>query len=251
MTDHEIITVAGIPVEINRKSDLKNLHVYIKPPEGIVTVNAPKESSESTIRSFILRKAPEITKVRERMQAQPRQTEREYVSGEACYLWGKPHKLKVTYEGRKYEIDKIADKIIMTAPEGANKESREKALTEWYRQELKRVLMPLAEKCEKRVGINANRYTVKYMKARWGSCITSTGNIYINLQLVKKPVECLEYVIIHELVHLLESNHTNRFTMLVEQSCPNWREARKLLAEMPLDYIESGDTDIEQTPYAT
>lgn len=236
-------TIAGLNIEITRKPKQKNLYIRVNPPDGTVTVSAPIEASDDAIHHFVLRKIPEIMKVRDRMLSQPRQTKREYVSGEACYLWGKPYMLQVVYKGNKYHIEKTPNKIIMTAPEGASEKSREKALTEWYRSELKRVLPALIKQCEERVGVELNACNIKNMKTRWGSCNIPEKKILLNLQLVKKPVECLEYVIVHELVHLLEKNHSNRFRALVEKNYPNWKEARQLLAEMPLDHIEDGDEE--------
>lgn len=244
MTSSEMI-IAGILVEITRKSGQKNLYIRVNPPEGTVTVSAPVEASEDAIHHFVLRKIPEITKVRDRMLAQPRQSKREYVSGETCYLWGKSYMLQVIYKGNHYHIDKTPNKIIMTVPEGTSEDNRAKTLIEWYRAEFKRILPELLERCEERVGVAVSACNIKNMKTRWGSCNIPEKRILLNLQLVKKPAECLEYVIIHELVHLLEKNHTNRFRALVEKNCPNWREVRRLLAEMPLDHIEDGDEEVD------
>lgn len=243
MTDNESMVVAGIFVEVTRKARQKNLYIRVNPPEGTVTVSAPAEATESAIRYFILQKIPEITRIRDQMLAQARQTKREYVSGEACYLWGKPHMLVVTYEGNRYRIEKTPQRIIMRAPEGASVESRERALTEWYRGELKHALPAILKRCEDRVGVKANACSIKYMKTRWGSCNIAEKSILINLQLVHKPVECLEYVLIHELVHLVEKNHTNRFRALVEMYCPNWKEAKHLLSELPLDAMDIREED--------
>lgn len=247
MIDNETMIVAGISVEITRKQRQKNLYIRVNPPEGTVTVSAPAEATEDAIRYYVLRKVPEITKVRDRMLAQPRQSKREYVSGEACYLWGKPYMLQVIYEGNRYQIEKTPKRIIMHAPEGASTENREKALTEWYRGELKRVLPEILKRCEERIGVETSACNVKYMKTRWGSCNITEKRILLNLQLVHKPIECLEYVVTHELVHLVEKNHTNRFRALVEKYYPNWKEAKQLLSEMPLDPLdeEEEDTDAE------
>lgn len=238
MSSEEII--GGMPVEIIKKKNLKNLYVRVNPPEGKVTVSTPSDFPDEEIRLFVLKKMPEITKVRDRMLAQVRQTAREYVSGESHYLWGKPYRLQVVYEGNKYAITKAPNKIILTAPEGATKESRENAFNEWYRQELGRVLDGVASGCEAKTNLHANEYKIKNMRTKWGTCNVDKKRVWINLQLAKKPVECLEYVVIHELVHLIEKNHTHRFNSLVEEFCPNWKEARKLLTEMPLDYLEQG-----------
>ncbi len=246
---NEEIEVGGLPIEIFRKQNLKNLYIRVKPPEGKIVVSAPIEVMDSDIELFVLRKLPEINKVRDRMLAQERQSKREYVSGESHYLWGKPYRLQVVYEGTRKKIMKTPTKIIMTVPEGTDARSREILFNEWYRQELKRVLKTVILRCEKKTGIHADEYRIKNMKTRWGTCNIDKRRIWINLQLVKKPTECLDYVVIHELVHLLEKNHTHRFQALVEGFCPASREARKLLTEMPLDYLEKGetDTDGEQT----
>ena len=233
--------IGGMPIEIIKKKNLKNLYVRINPPEGKVIVSSPSDCPDDEIRLFVLKKMPEITKVRDRMLSQARQTEREYVSGEAHYLWGKPYRLQVIYEGNKYVITKAPNKIILTAPVGATKESRERAFNEWYRQELNRVLEGVVSRCEAKTHLHANEYKIKNMRTKWGTCNIPKKRIWINLQLAKKPVECLDYIVIHELVHLIEQNHTHRFHALVEDFYPTWKEARKLLAEMPLDYIEKGE----------
>ena len=126
--------IGGMPIEIIKKKNLKNLYIRVNPPEGSVTVSTPSDYPDEEIRLFVLKKMPEITKVRDRMLSQARQTEREYVSGESHYLWGKPYRLQVVYEGNKYEISKLPNKIILTAPERSTKGSRERAFNEWYRE---------------------------------------------------------------------------------------------------------------------
>lgn len=240
MTSNEEI-ISGIAVEIIKKKNLKNLYVRVNPPEGKVIVSTPADYPDEEIRLFVLKKMPEITKVRDRMLSQARQTEREYVSGESHYLWGKPYRLQVVYEGNKYAITKTPNKIVLNTPKESTKESRERAFSEWYRQELNRVLDGIASRCEAKTNLHADEYKIKNMRTKWGTCNIDKKRIWINLQLAKKPVECLEYVVIHELVHLIEKNHTHRFHALVEEFYPTWKEARKLLAEMPLDYIEKGE----------
>ncbi len=233
--------IGGMPIEIIKKKNLKNLYVRVNPPEGKVTVSTPSDYPDEEIRLFVLKKIPEITKVRDRMLSQARQTEREYVSGESHYLWGKPYRLQVVYEGNKYVITKAPNKIILNAPMGSTQESRERAFNEWYRQELKRVLDGVVSRCETKTNLHADEYRIKNMRTKWGTCNIDKKRIWINLQLAKKPVECLEYVVIHELVHLIEKNHTHKFNALVEEFYPTWKEARKLLAKMPLDYFEKGE----------
>lgn len=233
--------IGGMPIEIIKKKNIKNLYVRVNPPEGNVTVSTPSDYPDEEIRLFVLKKIPEITKVRDRMKSQARQTEREYVSGESHYLWGKPYRLQVVYEGNSYIITKTSNKIILSGPKGSTKESRGRVFNEWYRQELKRVLDGIISRCEIKTNLHANEYKVKNMKTKWGTCNNDKKRIWINLQLAKKPVECLEYVVIHELVHLLEKNHTHKFYALIDKFYPSWKEARKLLSEMPLGYMEQGE----------
>ena len=126
--------IGGLPIEVIRKKNLKNLYVRVNPPEGNVTVSTPMELSNEDIKLFVLKKLPEITKVRDRMLSQERQSKREYVSGESHYLWGKPYRLQVVYEGTQHKIVKSPTKIIMTVPEGTDADARERLFTEWYRQ---------------------------------------------------------------------------------------------------------------------
>lgn len=237
------VTIGGIPVEIIRKPNLKNMYLRVFPPDGNVTVSSSMDFKEEEIKLFILNKLPEINRIRERMLVQPRQSKREYVSGESYYLWGKPYMLQVIYEGTKCKLEKSPSKFILTLPVGATTTQKEKTVTEWYRQEMKRVLDGIVASCENKSGVSADEYRIKNMKTRWGTCNVLQRRIWLNLQLVKKPIECLEYVIIHELTHLVEKNHTSRFYALVEDACPTWKEAKHLLAAMPLDYLEKGDND--------
>lgn len=153
---NEEMTIGGLLIEVIRKKNLKNLYIRVNPPEGNVTVSTPTELSNEDIKLFVLKKLPEITKVRDRMLSQERQSKREYVSGESHYLWGKPYRLQVVYEGTQHKVVKTPTKIIMTVPAGAGIETRERLLTEWYRQELKRVLESMVIGCEKKAGVHAD-----------------------------------------------------------------------------------------------
>ena len=153
MTINKTVTIGEMSIEIIRKSNLKNLYVRINPPDGTVVVSAPMRITEDSIKQFVLRKMPEITQVREKMIAQERQSKREYVSGESCYLWGKAYMLQVVFEGSRYKIERTPNKIIMKAPVGATEENREKTMTEWYRSELKRVLPLILIRLEEKIGV--------------------------------------------------------------------------------------------------
>lgn len=237
MVFNEII--GGQEVKISKKSNLKNIYLRIVPPDGNIKVSAPIMCRDEEIRNFVLKKMPQISMIQNDFKNQPRQTKREYVSGEAHYLWGKPYMLEVKYGNKKSEVIKNPGRIVLKVPDGTDEKKRESILTEWYRTELKRNLEIVSKKCEQNTGIKADEYRVKNMKTKWGTCNIESRRIWINLQLVKKPLECLEYVVTHELVHLVERNHTNRFRELVDGFYPGWRQAKKKLSELPLDYYES------------
>lgn len=238
MQSNEII-ISDITIKIKRKHNLKNLYIRVNPPKGDVEVSSPTSVGDDEIKLFLLKRMPEISKVRKRMQDQERQSKREFVSGESHYLWGKLYRLQVIHQGGKYNITKYPRKIIMTIPEGTDTKIREKLMNNWYRKELTRVLESFIPDCEEKTKVNANEYKIKNMKTKWGTCNIDKKRIWINLQLVKKPMECLQYVLIHELVHLIEKNHTNKFYALVEEFYPTWKEAKKSLDTMPLECLES------------
>ena len=237
MISREIISVEGLDIALTRKNNLKNLYIRIFPPDGRVTASAPMNMSIDEVKSFVRQKMADILEAGRKFQTQPRQTKREYVSGETWYFLGRPLMLRVIYGG-KSKVEVFREVIVMHVPEGANVSKRRSVLTEWYRHELKRILSGVIEECCRRVGVNITGWNVRNMRTRWGSCNTTRRSILLNLQLIKKPYRCLEYVVIHELVHLLERNHTHRFWSLVERFCPNWREIKTLLNSMPLDYID-------------
>lgn len=238
MTSSEFVIIDDLKIQILRKKSLKNLYIHVNPPMGSIEVKAPINVDASEIELFVLKKLPEISKAKERFTSQPRQTPREYVSGESYYLWGKPYRLQVIYCDAKPSITKEASKLVMRVPIDSSIDYRKHLLTEWYRKELKRVLVNAAERLSKQTGIFANEYQVKNMKTKWGTCNIEKKRIWVNLQLVKKPPECLDYVLIHELVHLREKNHTHRFNALVQEYCPFWHDAKELLSTMPLDPLE-------------
>ncbi|MDK8253319.1 MAG: SprT family zinc-dependent metalloprotease [Dialister micraerophilus] len=238
--------IGGVEVKITKKSNIKNLYIRVNPPEGNVTLSAPLNYLDDEIRLFVLKKLPEINAVRLRMRSQVRQTKREFISGESHYLWGKPYRLDVEVGTNKYSIKKMPNKILFSVPEGASAEHKEKIFNEWYRSELKRVLQGLIPSVEERMNFGANEYRIKDMKTRWGTCNIDKKRIWLNLQLAKKPIECLEYVLVHEMVHLLEKNHTHRFNALVSEYYPTWKDVEKTLESMPLDYLEKGEATIDE-----
>jgi predicted metal-dependent hydrolase len=221
--------IGGILVEITKRRRQKNLYVRVHPPEGKVTVSAPSHFPDESINSFVLQKLPMIKAAQQRIRSEFRHAHREFISGETHYLWGKPYTLEVVTEGHRYHIQKESSKLIFTVPQDATMATKELAFNAWDRQELKSVLPKVARSIEEKMGLYAHEYRIKNMKTRWGTCNVEKKRIWINLQLAKKPVECLVYIITHELAHLVENKHNERFHALVERHYPNWREAKKIL----------------------
>lgn len=213
------------------------MHLYVKPPNGHVTVSAPLSMSDMAIERFIRTKTSWIKKQVAKFDAQPRQSERGYVSGETLYVWGKQYYLQTVY-GCKNLLVISGDKAILTVRKESTPEQRETFIREWYRGLLKVEVAKQLPKWEGKTGLKASGWQTKYMTTRWGTCNTKTGKIWLNLQLAKKTPECLEYIILHELIHLTEKTHGEQFVSLMDKYMPMWRELKSTLNGQTLDYME-------------
>ena len=213
------------------------MHLYVKPPNGNVMVSAPLSMSDEAIERFARTKASWIKKQVAKFDNQPRQSKREYISGETLYVWGKQYYLRIAY-GNKNSLVLAGEKAVLTVRKDSTSEQRENFTREWYRGLLKTEITRLLPKWEKATGLKATGWQTKYMTTRWGTCNTKTGKIWLNLQLAKKTPECLEYVILHELVHLVEKSHNERFVLLMDKYMPMWREVKASLNGQTLDYRE-------------
>ncbi|MEL3905653.1 MAG: SprT family zinc-dependent metalloprotease [Treponema sp.] len=232
-----IMTVSGISVEVCKK-DIKNMHLYVKPPYGKVSVSAPHSVKNQTIEMFIRTRISWIKRQIEKFENQERQTKREYISGETFYVWGKKYYLQLEY-GNKTFITLLGNKALFTVNKNRTIESRERFVREWYRSLLKTEIERILPKWEKITRLIPSGWQTKYMTTRWGSCNTATKKIWLNVQLAKKTPECLEYVILHELIHLAEKNHNDRFISLMDKYMPMWRETRNTLNSQVLDYMNT------------
>lgn len=228
--------IVGIPVKIIKK-DIKNMHLYVKPPDGHVVVSAPRHLPEESILMFVRTRLGWIKKQQEKFLAQPRQTERQFVSGETMYIWGKQYFLQVEYSSKGNALALSGDSAILTVRKESTAKQRENYVNEWYRSQLKKEIEKRLPKWEARTGLHCSSWQTKYMTTKWGTCNTQTGKIWLNLQLAKKPFECLDYVILHELAHLRVRNHGAEFIAILDEHMPYWREIRKLLNDSILDYF--------------
>ncbi len=223
------LLVDGVQIRLTKKRNMKNWYLRIVPPDGQVKVSVPGNVSDESVLAFVRSKMAFILKSRHEILGRTATKPMDYVSGEIHYLWGQPYKLQVIFSDNGTSIEWRPGELILSVPEGATREYREKALLEWYRLEMKQMMPEIVHRCQERIGIRVKEYRIKNMRTRWGSCRIPEGRIWLNLQLAKKPLECLEYVVTHEIVHLLEKHHNKRFYDLVAKYYPQWQEAEKLL----------------------
>ena len=234
METHHIV-VHNLTVEVVRKS-IKNLHLGVYPPEGRIRVAAPLAVSDDAVRRAVIGKLGWIKRQQANFRAQARQGKREMIDGESHYFQGQRYRLRVVETlGRPKVILNKSRLEIHIHPE-ATTEEREQVLQRWYRARLKELVTPLLEKWQPLVGVEPSAWSIRKMKTRWGSCNTETSRIWLNLELAKKTVSCMEYVLVHELVHLRERHHDDRFLALMNQAMPQWQLQREELNRAPLNY---------------
>lgn len=231
-----LINISGIVVEV-RKKNIKNLHLSVKPPNGDVIVSAPLEISDDAIQRFVSMRIFWVKKQIINYKNQLRQSKREYISGETLYLWGKQYYLQIKI-GSKNSIFLSSDKAIFTIRKESTIDQREKFLREWYRTILKVEIERLLPKWEKITGLKAISWQIKNMTTRWGTCNSEKGKLWFNLQLAKKSQECLEYIILHELVHFEEKTHNAQFISKMDKFMPMWREVKVTLNGQILEFME-------------
>lgn len=227
------MSVGGIDVDVVQK-DIKNLHIGVYPPMGRVRVAAPTRMNDEQIRLAVVQRLAWIKRRREELLAADRQSEREMVSGETHYLWGTRYRLRVVERpGRPHlQIDK--SRLLLYVSPGANREARLSALHQFQRDQLRDRIPELIKKWESVVDHDVARWSIRRMKTKWGSCNRETGHIWFNLELATKHPRCLEYIVVHEMAHLVERNHDERFAHLMDRLMPDWRTQREELIRAPL-----------------
>lgn len=231
------LNVGGIDICAEKKR-IKNMYIRVIPPDGNVRITAPMAAADDTIRMFAVSRIAWIKKQRQKFLDQPRQAERRYATGESYYLWGKRYRLDVVYSNIRNDVSISGQKIVLQVRKNSTPQRRARVMDEWYREVLKKAIPPVFEKCERLVGVKANEWQVKNMKTKWGTCNLQAKRIWLNLQLVKKTPECLEYIIVHELVHLLEKSHNDVFKGYMDRFYPNWRTVKANLNGQMLDHME-------------
>ena len=227
------LTVRGINVDVVYK-DIKNLHIGVYPPVGRVRVAAPTSLDEEQIRLAVIQRLPWIKRQRQQLQDAARQSPREMVTGESHYVWGTRHRLKVIERPGRPHVEVDGNRLLMYVPEGTDPDVRVKLLQDWQRNQLRLAVAPVIAKWEPIIDRKIPRWSIRRMKTKWGSCNRQTGHIWFNLELAKKHPLCLEYVGVHEMTHLLERNHGERYTNLMDAFMPDWRARRDQLNAAPL-----------------
>jgi predicted metal-dependent hydrolase len=225
-------------VEVVRKS-IKNLHLSVHPPDGRVRVSAPQHVDDEAVRLAVVSKLPWIRRHQKTFVDQPRQSQREMIGGESHYFLGRRYRLNVTERNgpNRITLDGPSELTMQVRP-NTDRDKREQLLNDWYRRRMKELVPDLIAKWQPIVGVQVVDWGIKKMKTRWGSCNARDHRVWLNLELAKKPPHCLEYVLVHELVHLLESHHNDRFKTLMDQFMPKWRLHRDELNQSPLAHEE-------------
>ena len=233
-TDRHQVQVAGITVDVVRK-DIRNLHLGVYPPLGKVRVSAPLAVSDEAVRLAVISKLAWIKRQRAGFARQARQGPREAVTGESHYLFGKRYRLRVVaHQGRPYIDLPNKAHIILHADPAATAGQRLDVLDRWYRDHLRTAIDPLFTTWQETLGVTASFVGVKRMKTKWGSCNPATRRIWINSELAHKPLESIEFIVVHELVHLLIPNHGEHFARIMDEHLPDWRARRSALNSQPL-----------------
>lgn len=229
----EEIQLAEISIAVTRK-EIKNVHLTVHPPDGRVTLVAPTATRLEVARAYAITKLGWIRTQREKLAAQARETPRKFIERESHYLWGRRYLLTVREKDAKPAVALDHKRIILTIRPGSDAGKRAEIIHAWHKQLLHAEAPALIQKWERKLKVKVAGYFLQRMKTKWGSCNHRAGNIRLNTELAKKPKDLLEYVIVHEMVHLLEPTHSGRFVRILEKNYPAWREARAELNELPL-----------------
>lgn len=227
------LELGGMHAEVTRKA-IKHVHLSVLPPAGKVRVAAPEHMPMDTIRVFVISKLAWIRSQQRKLQAQERETPREFLDKESHYVWGKRYLLEMKRADAPPAVNLTPRKLQLRVRPGTDRARCESVLEGWYRQEVRNAVPALLARWEPLLGVLSAKVFVQRMKTKWGSCTPGSGYIRLNTDLAKKPPECLEYIVVHELVHLLEPTHNDRFTGLMDLYLPRWRQLRKQLNRLPV-----------------
>ena len=234
------IVISGIPIDVQKKN-IKNMHLQVKPPDGHVVISAPLSVDDKAIEAYARTQLSFIKRSIAQFQDQPRASKRQYVSGETMYIWGKQYFLVFKPNNQKNSLEIQNQNIILSMSAKSTVKQRDAYVKEEYRKILKEEIEKRLPKWEVQTGLKCNSWQTKYMVTKWAACSTDKKKLWFNLQLAQKPYACLDYIILHELTHLLTRKHDATFIAHMDRYMPNWREVRKELNDSRLDYYEAQD----------
>lgn len=229
----EKITLGDVTIQVVRKA-IKHVHLSVHPPGGRVTMTAPKETRLEVARAYAISRLRWIREQQSRLRGQARETPRQYINRESHYLWGRRYLMTVVETDAKPVVQIDHKRITLRVRPGAPRGRRSEVVHEWHKHLLHATVPTIIRRWEPKLGVKVRGYFLQRMKTKWGSCNHRAGHIRLNTELVKKPKDLLEYVIVHEMIHLLEPRHSVEFIALLDQHYPSWREARAELNELPL-----------------
>lgn len=233
----DVLDLGELHAEVTRKA-IKHVHLSVLPPAGKVRVAAPQSMALDTIRLFVVAKLGWIRSQQRKLQAQARERPREFLNKESHYLWGKRYLLEIIFAEQAPAVSLTPRKLHLQVRPGAGQARCDEVLDGWYREQLRGAASALLSKWEPLLGVKVARVFVQRMKTKWGSCTPTLGYIRLNTDLAKKPPECLEYIVVHELVHMLEATHNKRFVALMNKYLPNWQQLRSKLNSLPVRHEE-------------
>jgi len=233
------MTVSGLRVSVVRKA-IRNLHLGVYPPEGRIRVAAPIAISDAAVRVAVIGKLPWIKRQRASFESQARESEREMVAGESHYYRGRRYRLQVVESAESPRVELNGRRLVLHVQPGSEAPGRRLILDRWYRDRLREAVSHLVQRWDGKLGVTVNDWRLKRMKTKWGSCNSKARRIWINTELAKKPLPCLEYVVVHELAHIRERTHSERFIALMDQALPAWRSRRAELNRAPLGHASWG-----------
>lgn len=231
-----LIILNNIEIQVTKKN-IKNLHLSVMPPNGTVKISAPLEVSDDAIIAFASSRLTWIRAQIATFEEHERESKREYVSGESFYLFGKRYLLN-TVQANKNNLEIQNDRIFLSLKQNKSNEQKINFVNNWYRDKLRIKIKILLATWQEKTNLIPESWQIKDMKTKWGSCTKNKAKLWFNLQLVKKPIECIEYVVLHELIHLRVEKHNNEFKNLMHQYMPDWQERKNRLNNFILDYIE-------------
>ena len=236
-TKRQQINLGEISIDVFYK-DIKNIHLSVHPPLGRVRMSSPHRIKLDTLRVFAISKLSWIKKQQQRMKNQEREAQREFITRESHYYLGKRYLLNVIEHNYPPKVEIKHDTIELYIKSNTPREKRQTIINEWYRERLKELIPPYIAKWEKVMKVEVSDWAIKRMKTRWGTCNTKAKRIWINLELAKKPIHCLEYIIVHEMVHLLERKHNEKFKAYMNNFIPQWKQHRQELNKFPITHSD-------------